>query len=159
MEENKEKIDADLQDVFGKYTRDKDNLIKVLEEAQTILGYLPQRAMEDIAEYLQMSLAEVYGVVSFYSRFTTEPKGKYNISICLGTACFVKGSQAILDRAKERLKIEEGQMTPDGKFSIDTVRCVGACGLAPVFMINGEVYGKATVKKFDEVIDEYMNKE
>ena len=159
MEENKEKIDADLQEVFSKYTRDKDNLIKVLEEAQSKFGYLPQRAMEDVAEYLQMSLAEVYGVVSFYSRFTTKPKGKYNISICLGTACFVKGSQAILDRAKERFGIEEGGMTPDGKFSIDTVRCVGACGLAPVFIVNGEVYGKATVKQFDEVIDEYMNKD
>lgn len=159
MGENIEKIDADLQEVFSKYTRDKDNLIKVLEEAQNKFGYLPQRAMEDVAEYLQMSLAEVYGVVSFYSRFTTKPKGKYNVSICLGTACFVKGSQAILDRAKERFGIEEGGMTPDGKFSIDTVRCVGACGLAPVFMVNGEVYGKATVKQFDEVIDEYMNKE
>ena len=88
-----------------------------------------------------------------------KPKGKYNISICLGTACFVKGSQQILDRAKARLGVEEGEMTPDGKFSIDTVRCVGACGLAPVFIINGEVYGRATVKQFDEVLDEYMKKD
>ena len=104
-------------------------------------------------------MAEIYGVITFYSRFTLEPKGKYNISVCLGTACFVKGSQALLDRLKERLKIEEGQTTPDGKFSIDATRCVGACGLAPVFTVNNEVYGKATVKKLDEVLDEYMKKE
>ena len=104
-------------------------------------------------------MAEIYGVITFYSRFTLEPKGKYNISVCLGTACFVKGSQALLDRLKERLKINEGQTTPDGKFSIDATRCVGACGLAPVFTINNEVYGKATVKKLDEVLDEYMKKE
>ena len=104
-------------------------------------------------------MAEIYGVITFYSRFTLEPKGKYNISVCLGTACFVKGSQALLDRLKERLKIDEGQTTPDGKFSIDATRCVGACGLAPVFTINNEVYGKATVKKLDEVLDEYIKKE
>ena len=104
------------------------------------------------------NMAEIYGVITFYSRFTLAPKGKYNISICLGTACYVKGSQKLLDRAKERLKIEPGQVTPDGKFSIDDVRCVGACGLAPVFMVNDEVYGNATVKQFDEVIDQYMNK-
>ena len=104
-------------------------------------------------------MAEIFGVITFYSRFSLEPKGKYNISVCLGTACFVKGSQALLDRLKERLKIDEGQTTPDGKFSIDATRCVGACGLAPVFTINNEVYGKATVKKLDEVLDEYMKKE
>ena len=154
-----EKIDNEMNDILSKYPQDKDNLIKVLEDTQQHFGYIPTRAQQDVAEYLKMSLADVYGVITFYSRFTTKPKGKYNISICLGTACFVKGSQEILDRAKARLNIEEGEMTPDGKFSIDTVRCVGACGLAPVFMVNGEVYGRATVKKFDEVIDEYMNKE
>ena len=99
-------------------------------------------------------MAEIYGVVTFYSRFTLEPKGKYNISVCLGTACFVKGSQKILDRLKDRLGLEEGQTSSDGKFSIDTTRCVGACGIAPVFTVNDEVYGRATVKKLDEVLDE-----
>lgn len=131
----------------------------ILNEAQEKFGYLPKMAQITIADYLKLPLAEVYGVITFYSRFTTKPKGKYNISICLGTACFVKGSQQILDRAKARLGVEEGEMTPDGKFSIDTVRCVGACGLAPVFIINGEVYGRATVKQFDEVLDEYMKKD
>ena len=92
--------------------------------------------------------------LTYDPRFTLEPKGKYNISVCLGTACFVKGSQAILDRLKDRLKIEEGKTTEDGKFSIDTTRCVGACGIAPVFTVNDEVYGHATVKKLDEVLDE-----
>ncbi|MBO6243432.1 MAG: NAD(P)H-dependent oxidoreductase subunit E, partial [Clostridia bacterium] len=89
-------------------------------------------------------------------RFTLKPKGKYSVSVCMGTACFVKGSEKILERAKEKLQINEGETTEDGKFSIDTTRCVGACGLAPVFTINNEVYGKATVKKFDEVIDNLM---
>ena len=105
-----------------------------------------------------MALAEVYGVITFYSRFTLVPKGKYNVSVCLGTACFVKGSREILERAKAKLGIEEGQTTKDGKFSLDTTRCVGACGLAPVFTVNDEVYGKATVKKLDEVLDMYMSK-
>ena len=110
-------------------------------------------AQMEISKYLRIPMAEIYGVITFYSRFTLKPKGKYNLSVCLGTACFVKGSQALLDRAKERLKIEPGDVTADGKFSIDDVRCVGACGLAPVFMVNDEVYGNATVKQLDEVID------
>ena len=96
-------------------------------------------------------MAEIYGVITFYSRFTLKPKGKYNISVCLGTACFVKGSQKILDRLLERLKIGVGETTADGKFSLEATRCVGACGLAPVFTVNGEVYGKATVQKIREV--------
>ena len=112
--------------------------------------------MIKISEYINVELAEIYGVITFYSRFTLKPKGEYAISICLGTACFVKGSQSILDRAKEKLGLEEGQTSPDGKFSLDTTRCVGACGLAPVFTINDEVYGKATVQKFDEVINEIL---
>ena len=101
-------------------------------------------------------MAEIYGVVTFYSRFSLKPKGKYNISICLGTACFVKGSQKIMDRLQERLKIKPGETTEDGLFSIEETRCVGACGLAPVFTVNGEVYGKATVQKLDQVLDELM---
>ena len=137
----------------------KDNLIKILEKIQEKYGYIPKIAQLEVADYLNLPLAEVYGVITFYSRFTLIPKGKYNVSICLGTACFVKGSKEILDRAKVKLGLEEGQTSADGKFSLDTMRCVGACGLAPVFTINNEVYGKATVKKFDEVIDEYMKKD
>ena len=161
MEENcaNQKVKEETEEILKKYPKQKDMLIMVLNEVQEKFGYIPQKAQEVISEYLSIPMAEIYGVITFYSRFTLKPKGKYNISICLGTACYVKGSQKILDRAKERLKIEPGEVTEDGKFSIDDVRCVGACGLAPVFMVNNEVYGNATVKQFDEVIDKYMNEE
>ena len=154
-----EKLSKEMQELLKNYSQDKSNLIQILNEVQEKYGYIPKQAQIEISNYLKIPMAEIYGVITFYSRFTLEPKGKYNISVCLGTACFVKGSQALLDRLKERLKIDEGQTTPDGKFSIDATRCVGACGLAPVFTINNEVYGKATVKKLDEVLDEYMKKE
>ena len=111
------------------------------------------KAQQEISEYLQIPMAEIYGVITFYSRFTLNPKGKYHIAVCLGTACYVKGSQKIFDRLKERLKIEEGQTTENGLISIEATRCVGACGLAPVFTINNEVHGKATVKMLDEILD------
>lgn len=152
------RVAQEVNEILNQYKQDKSNLIQVLNEVQEKYGYIPKQAQIEISKYLSIPMAEIYGVITFYSRFTLEPKGKYNISVCLGTACFVKGSQALLDRLKERLKIEEGQTTPDGKFSIDATRCVGACGLAPVFTINNEVYGKATVKKLDEVLDEYMKK-
>lgn len=148
------KIKEEMQEIMGKYKQEKDNLISILNEVQEKYGYIPQIAQSEISNYLDIPMAEIYGVVTFYSRFTLEPKGKYNISVCLGTACFVKGSQKILDRLKDRLGIEEGKTTSDGKFSIDTTRCVGACGIAPVFTVNDEVYGKATVKKLDEVLYE-----
>ena len=154
-----EKLANEMKELLKNYSQDKSNLIQILNEVQEKYGYIPKQAQIEISNYLSIPMAEIYGVITFYSRFTLEPKGKYNISVCLGTACFVKGSQALLDRLKERLKIDEGQTTPDGKFSIDATRCVGACGLAPVFTINNEVYGKATVKKLDEVLDEYMKKE
>lgn len=154
-----EKLANEMKELLKNYSQDKSNLIQILNEVQEKYGYIPKQSQIEISNYLSIPMAEIYGVITFYSRFTLEPKGKYNISVCLGTACFVKGSQAILDRLKERLKIDEGWTTPDGKFSIDATRCVGACGLAPVFTINNEVYGKATVKKLDEVLDEYMKKE
>lgn len=147
------KIKDEMQEIMNKYTVEKDNLIPILNEVQEKYGYIPKIAQLEISNYLNIPMAEIYGVVTFYSRFTLEPKGKYNISVCLGTACYVKGSQKILDRLKDRLKIEEGKTTEDGKFSIDTTRCVGACGIAPVFTVNDEVYGRATVKKLDEVLD------
>ena len=154
-----EKIKKEVGEILNQFTHDKENLITILNEVQMKYGYIPKIAQMEIADYLDIALAEVYGVITFYSRFTLVPKGKYNVSICLGTACFVKGSREILERAKAKLGIEEGQTTADGKFSLDTTRCVGACGLAPVFTINDEVYGKATVKKLDEVLDMYMAKD
>ena len=152
------KIKEEVKEILKEYKREKDNLIPILNDIQVKYGYIPKLAQVEISNYLDMPLAEIYGVITFYSRFTLEPKGKYNISVCLGTACFVKGSQSILDRLKDRLKIEEGKTTKDGKFSIDTTRCVGACGIAPVFTINDEVYGHATVKKLDEVLNELESK-
>ena len=163
MEEQKkcieERLTKEMEEILNKYSKQKDSLIAILNEVQEKYGYIPKTCQMEISKYLNMPMAEIYGVITFYSRFTTTPKGKYNIAVCLGTACFVKGSQSILDRLKERLKISGGETTPDGKFSIDEVRCVGACGLAPVFMVNDEVYGKATVKMLDEVLDKLEKEE
>jgi len=153
------KIQEETRKILENYPQEKDRLIGVLNDVQERFGYIPKEAQVEISNYLGLSLAEIYGVITFYSRFTLEPKGKYKISVCLGTACFVKGSQALLDRVIERLHIQPGKTTEDGLFSLDDVRCVGACGLAPVFMINDEVYGNATVKQLDTVIDEIMAKE
>lgn len=153
------KVQEETRKILQNYAKEKDKLVAILNDVQERFGYIPKEAQIEISEYLAVPMAEIYGVITFYSRFTLAPKGKYNISICLGTACFVKGAQSLLDRAKERLKIGPGEVTPDGKFSIDDVRCVGACGLAPVFMVNDEVYGNATVKQLDEVLDKYSQEE
>ena len=148
--------DPKMQEILNTYVQDKSNLIQILNEVQEYYGYVPEKAMLAISEYLSMPMAEIYGVVTFYARFTLKPKGKYHIAVCLGTACFVKGSEKILDRVKERLGIDVGETTADGNFSIEATRSIGACGLAPVFTVNGEVYGKATVKLMDEVLDKIM---
>ena len=153
------RLQEETKEILQKHEKRKDSLIKILEEVQAKYGYIPKVSQLEISEYLNMPLAEIYGVITFYSRFSLKPKGKYNVSICLGTACFVKGSKEILESAKEKLGIDEGETTADGKFSIDTTRCIGACGLAPVFTINEEVYGNSTVKKMNEVLDEYMKKD
>ncbi len=145
-----------LEELFLTYKPIKDNLIQMLNEIQEHYGYVPIDVQKELSEFLKIPMAEIYGVVTFYSRFSLKPKGKYNISVCLGTACYVKGSQKIMDRLLERLKINPGETTEDGLFSIEETRCVGACGLAPVFTVNGEVYGKATVQKLDKVLDELM---
>ncbi|MBO5479373.1 MAG: NADH-quinone oxidoreductase subunit NuoE [Clostridia bacterium] len=159
MEENKQCCkncgkDEELEKILWVYKQDKDNLIQILNDVQEHYGYIPKHAQIAISEYLNIPMAEIYGVITFYARFTLKPKGKYHIAVCLGTACYVKGSQKIMDRLEEKLGIKAGETTQDGKFSIEATRCVGACGLAPVFTVNGEVYGKATVQKLDKVLDE-----
>ena len=144
-----------LEEILKKYERNKSNLIQVLNEVQETYGYISEESQKLISEYLTIPMAEVYGVITFYSRFSLEPKGKYNISVCLGTACYVKGSEKILDKIKEILKIDVGQTTEDGKFSIEATRCIGACGLAPVFTINEEVYGKATPESIEGILKKY----
>lgn len=151
--------DPKLEEILTKYEKDKSNLIQILNEVQEKYGYIPEFAQAEIANYLKMEMAEIYGVITFYSRFTLKPKGKYSVSVCLGTACFVKGSEKLLDKAKEVLKIDEGETSSDGKFSIDSTRCIGACGLAPVFTVNDEVYGKATPDTVEKVLKEYMQKD
>lgn len=134
-------------------------LLPVLHEAQEIYGYLPIEVQQMVADGLGVSLSEVFGVATFYSRFSLNPKGKHQISICLGTACYVKGSDKILEKVEEKLGIKSGECTPDGLFSIDSCRCVGACGLAPVMMVDEEVYGKLTPKEVGAILDKYINEE
>ncbi|MBR1653392.1 MAG: NADH-quinone oxidoreductase subunit NuoE [Clostridia bacterium] len=153
------KENNELKEILEKYEKDKSNLIQILNQVQEKYGYISQDAQKEISEYLDISMAEVYGVITFYSRFTLEPKGKYNIAVCLGTACFVKGSEKVLDKVKEILKIDVGQTTEDGLFSIEATRCVGACGLAPVFTVNDEVYGKATPEMVESVIKRIRDEE
>ena len=128
-----EKARKETLEIAKKFKTDRDNLIAILNEIQQKYGYIPKESQLVVSEYLNIPLAEVYGVITFYSRFTLIPKGKYNLSICLGTACFVKGSKELLERAKERLKLEEGQTSEDGMFSLDTMRCVGACRISTCF--------------------------
>ena len=153
--EQKAKLDA----VIAECKDDKSQLMHVMQEAQGIYGYLPREVQVMIAEGMDVPLEKVYGVATFYAQFSLSPKGEYDISVCLGTACYVKGSQQILDKISEVLGIGAGECTEDGKFSLEATRCIGACGLAPVFTVNDEVYGKATPELMKKVIKEYRDKE
>ena len=135
------------------------SLLPVLHEAQEIYGYLPIEVQQMVADGLGVSLSEVFGVATFYSRFSLTPKGKHRISVCLGTACYVKGSDKILTEIENLLGIKSGECTPDGLFSIDSCRCVGACGLAPVMMIDEDVYGKLTPKEVANILKKYQDEE
>lgn len=148
--------EAKLREVIANHKDVQGALIPVLHEAQDIYGYLPIEVQSIIAEGLGVSLTEVYGVVTFYAQFSLSPKGQYEIGVCLGTACYVKGSGDILEKIKQILGIDVGECTPDGKFSLTATRCVGACGLAPVVTVNDEVYGRLTVDDVQGIIDKYM---
>lgn len=130
-------------------------LIPVLHGAQEIYGYLPIEVQKIISDGLDISLTEIYGVVTFYTQFSLVPKGEYKIGVCLGTACYVKGSGEILERIKKLLGVEVGVCTADGRYSIDATRCIGACGLAPVLTVNDDVYGKLTVDDVDGILAKY----
>lgn len=146
-----------IVEICAQYDNRASDVIHILHGVQGALGYLPEEVQEDIAKQLGIPASRVYGIVSFYSFFTMEPKGEYPISICLGTACHVRGAEAILEEFKRQLGIGVGQTTPDGKFSIDCLRCVGACGLAPVAMIGEKVYGRLTPNMVSGIIAEYNN--
>ena len=151
--EQKAKLDA----VIAECKDDKSQLMHVMQEAQGIYGYLPREVQVMIAEGMDIPLEKIYGVATFYAQFSLSPKGEYDISVCLGTACYVKGAQPIIDKNGEILGIEPGECTADGKFSLEECRCIGACGLAPVFTINGEVYGKITADDVPGILAKYMN--
>ncbi|MBQ6376626.1 MAG: NAD(P)H-dependent oxidoreductase subunit E [Lachnospiraceae bacterium] len=130
-------------------------LMPILQEAQAIYGYLPIEVQTMIAEEMDVPLEKIYGVATFYAQFTLNPKGKYQISVCLGTACYVKGSGLVLEEIEKQLGIKTGECTPDGKFSLDACRCVGACGLAPVMLINEDVYGRMTPDQVKGILAKY----
>ena len=144
-----------LDEIIAKHKEERGALIPILHEAQEVFGYLPYEVQERIADGLGISMAKVYGVVTFYSQFSLKKKGKYKINVCMGTACYVKGANDIMGKFLERLSIEFGECTADGKFSLDSCRCIGACGLAPVVTINDEVYGRLTPEQVEEILDEY----
>lgn len=133
----------------------RENLIMVLHQAQNLFGYLPKRVQQMVAEGLNLSVAEVYGVVTFYSFFSTAPKGRNSVKVCLGTACYVRGGQQTLAKVEEELKVKVGGTTDDRKFSVDVVRCIGACGLAPAILVNEDVYGRVKTTKVMEILDTY----
>lgn len=149
------KIDEKLEKIAKKYKNVEGGIISALHEVQDTYGYISSTAQKYLSKELNVPMSEIYGIITFYSRFSLVPKGKYNIQVCMGTACYVKGSEEVLNRFKEKLGIKEGETTSDGKFSIESVRCIGACGLAPAIVINEEVYGKMDEKKVDELIEKY----
>ena len=148
-----------LSDIIEMHKDEPGCLIPVLHETQKLYGYLPEEALKTVANGLNMSLAEVYGVATFYSQFSLERKGKYRISVCLGTACYVKGSNNIMNGFRERLGIDIGECTDDGLFSLEACRCIGACGLAPVVMVNDKVYGRLNTEDVEKILDEYIELE
>ncbi len=137
----------------------KSSLIIILHKAQEIFGYIPEEVQEFIAEKIEVPVSKVYGVVSFYNFFSMEPKGKYSISVCTGTACYVRGAEKILEALQKELGLKLGGVTEDGLFSLDSLRCVGACGLAPVMLVGKDVHGKVKPEDVKKIIENYKNLE
>ncbi len=151
--------ESQLMEVIAKHKEQPGGLMPILQEAQGIYGYLPIEVQTMIADGLGVSLSEVYGVTTFYSQFSLTPKGEHRVSVCLGTACYVKGSDKVLEAVENHLGIKSGECTSDGGFSIDCCRCVGACGLAPVMLVDEDVYGKVDPKEVASILDSYLSKE
>ncbi len=149
--EQKAKLDA----VINASKHDKSNLMAVMQEAQEIYGYLPKEVQTMIAEGMDIPAEKVFGVSTFYAQFSLSPKGEYNISVCLGTACYVKGAGLLFDKLVEKLGIGADECTPDGKFSLTACRCIGACGLAPVLTVNEEVYGRLVPEDIEGILAKY----
>lgn len=147
--------EAQLLAVIEEHKADPGALMPVLQGAQSIYGYLPIEVQKIISDKMGIPMEKIYGVVTFYAQFSLYPKGKYNISVCLGTACYVKGSGDIYDKLQEVLQIGGGECTADGKFSLEACRCIGACGLAPVLTVNEDVYGRLTVDDVADILAKY----
>ncbi len=152
--EMKEKMEK-LEEILIDHKDIQGGLMPVLHETQELFGYIPEEAQKRISEYLNIPLAEIFGVATFYSRFTLNPRGKHTISVCLGTACYVKDAQGVLDRLKEELKIEAGETTEDNKFTLEATRCLGCCGLAPVMTIGEEVFGKLAPDDIPDILKKF----
>jgi len=153
----KEKQVQQIKDICKQFNNESGELINVLHKTQSQFGYLPSEVQMVIAQELNMPLSKVFGVVSFYSYFTMTPKGEHPIDVCMGTACYVRGAEKVLEEFKRQLKIEIGETTPDGKFSINSLRCVGACGLAPVVIIGDKTYGAVTAQDVKNILQDYKN--
>ena len=151
----KEQEEALLK-VIEKHIGEKGSMMPILQEAQDIYGYLPIEVQKIIADKTGVSLEEIFGIVSFYAQFKLNPDGQYAIAVCLGTACYVKGSGDIIEKISEQLNVPIGSTSADGKYSIEATRCIGACGLAPVLTVNGEVYGRLTVDDVDDILAKYI---
>lgn len=147
--------EAELVKAISGLKQEKGALMKMMQKAQEIYGYLPYEVQKIISDEAEIPMEKIYGVATFYAMFKLAPSGKYKVSVCLGTACYVKGSGDIYNRLKLKLGIDGGECTPDGKFSLESCRCVGACGLAPVMLVNEEVYGRLTVDDVDTVLEKY----
>ena len=147
---------AKIEEICDRYTDEKTPLMMILSDIQNEYGYIPLDVQEIVSEETGISVAEIYGVVTFYSFFSLEPKGRFVIGCCLGTACYVKGAQQVIDKFSEELKIQPGQTTDDGMFTLDALRCIGACGIAPAVTINGTVYPKMTAGQVPEVVAHYV---
>ena len=148
---------AALQAVIDELKNEPGALMPIMQRAQDIFGYLPEDVQNIIAKGLDIPVSDIYGVATFYAQFNLEPKGKYIISVCLGTACYVKGAQLVLDELEKVLGVPAGKTTPDGVFTLNATRCLGACGLAPVIMVNDDVYGRLTPEQVPDVIAKYRN--
>lgn len=154
MDANREKIE-EFKSFMEESKTKKGALMTVLHKAQNTFGYIPEEIQNMISRTMKIPVSEIYGVITFYSQFTLVPKGEYDISVCMGTACYVKGAQDILDEIQEELGITVGQTTLDRKFSISGTRCLGACGLAPVMVINEDVYGRLNPKDIKDILNKY----
>lgn len=147
--------DFDIEGIFNNYSPKQSNLIPILQNIQDITGYISQSATKKLAEYMKMTMSEIYGVVSFYSQFRFSPRGRHTITVCMGTACHVKGGSILVESLERDLEIKTGECTPDRRFDLERVACLGCCAIAPVIKVDNDIYSNVTVIKLKEILDKY----